>query len=118
MITLFKNLSARVSIAVAAASAYALPAFAQTQTSALKNPLNAQSLQDLISEILGYAVTIGTIFLTLMLVFVGFKFVSARGNPEAVAGARSALVWTVIGGLLLLGASALSAAISATVQAL
>lgn len=101
-----------------AALSFALPAFAQTPVVALQNPLNAPDLQGLISEILGYVVSIGTILLTLILVFVGFQYVMARGNPEKVQSAHQALLWTIVGGLLLLGASALSAAISATVQAL
>ncbi len=105
-------------LALTASFALALPAFAQTSVVALTNPLNAPDLQTLISEILAYVVQIGTILLTLMLIFVGFQFVMARGNPEAVGKARSALLWTVVGGLLLLGASALSAVISSTVQAL
>ena len=50
-----------------------------------------------------------------MLVYVGFLFVAARGNEEKISSARSALVWTVVGGLILLGASAISAVIQATV---
>jgi hypothetical protein len=95
----------------------ALPAFAD-DTPALKNPLQATNLATLISEVLGYVTQIGAIFLTLMLVYVGFQFVAARGNDEKLKSARSALMWTVIGGLLLLGAQAIAVAIAATAQAL
>jgi hypothetical protein len=95
----------------------ALPAFAD-DTPALTNPLQATNLATLISEVLGYVTQIGAIFLTLMLVYVGFQFVAARGNDEKLKSARSALMWTVIGGLLLLGAQAIAVAIAATAQAL
>jgi hypothetical protein len=85
---------------------------------ALLNPLNASSLTDLLNEILGYVVMLGGIFLTIMLVYVGFLFVAARGNDEKIRSARAALMWTVVGGLLLLGASALSQVIAATVKGL
>jgi hypothetical protein len=53
-----------------------------------------------------------------MIVYVGFLFVAAQGNAEKISSARSALVWTIIGGLLLLGASAIELVIEATVKTL
>jgi hypothetical protein len=85
----------------------------------LQNPLNAPDLQHLLAEILGYISMIGgVIILPLMLVFVGFQFVMAQGNPEKVSQARSTLLWTAVGGLLLLGASAIATVISTTAGAL
>jgi uncharacterized membrane protein len=71
-----------------------------------------------LKEILGYVVEIGLIFLGLMIVFVGFQFVMAQGNPEAVQKARSALLWTAIGGILLIGAQAIATVIASTAQGL
>ncbi len=84
----------------------------------LKNPLKFNSLPKLIEAILGGVVQLGAILLAFMLVWVGFLFVVAQGNPEKVSAARSALVWTVIGGLILLGATAISKVIQATVQSI
>ena len=81
----------------------------------LENPLNVSSLPELLTAILNGVVEIGAILLTVMIVYVGFLFVAAQGNEEKIRSARSALVWTVIGGLILLGASAISAVIQATV---
>lgn len=81
----------------------------------LENPLNVSSLPDLLKAILGGVVEIGAILLTVMIVYVGFLFVAAQGNEEKIRSARSALVWTVIGGLILLGATAISEVIQATV---
>jgi hypothetical protein len=68
--------------------------------------------------ILDGVVLIGSIFLTLMIVYVGFLFVAAQGNEEKIRSARSALVWTVIGGLILLGAKAIALVIEQTVSTL
>lgn len=85
----------------------------------LVNPLNSiNSLPELLTAILKGVVEIGAIFLTLMLVYVGFLFVAARGNEEKIRSARDALMWTVIGGLILLGAEAISLVIQATVKTL
>lgn len=87
-------------------------------TGILCNPLNASSLQQLIQEIINVIVVLGSMFLTIMLIYVGYLFVSARGNQEKITQARTALLWTVIGGLLLLGASAIATAITNTAQSL
>lgn len=67
------------------------------------------------TAILGAIVKLATILLTLMLVYTGFLFVMAQGNEEKLTNAKNTLVWTVIGGLILLGATAIQAVITATV---
>ncbi|MCR4333903.1 MAG: pilin [Patescibacteria group bacterium] len=62
--------------------------------------------------------TIGPIIVILMLVFVGYKFVVAQGNPGELEKAKQALLWTVVGALVLLGAKIIALGIQATVQAL
>lgn len=85
---------------------------------ALQNPLNADSIEGLLKVVLDAVVYLGTIFLVLALIYVGFLFIKAQGNPDGIKEARRALLWTVIGGLLLLGASGLSVVIESTVQAI
>ena len=85
----------------------------------LINPLGAgANLFTLLDKILGFVITIGSIVIILMLVYVGFLFVKARGEPGKITEARQALLWTVIGALVLLGSKAISLGITATVQAL
>lgn len=85
----------------------------------LINPLNSgTSLPTLLQEILQFVVKIGTVVIVLMVIYVGFKFVMAQGEPGAISEARQALLWTVVGALILLGAQAIATAIQATAQAL
>lgn len=85
----------------------------------LINPLGAGTdLPTLLNKILGFVVYIGAIIVIFMLVYVGFLFVTARGNETKITEARKALLWTVVGALILLGAQAISLGIQATVQAL
>lgn len=85
----------------------------------LTNPLNnIDSLPDFLNAILDAIVTLGTILLTLAIIYVGFLFVVAQGNEEKIKSARSALMWTVIGGLILLGAKTIGMVIASTVGAL
>jgi heme/copper-type cytochrome/quinol oxidase subunit 2 len=85
----------------------------------LINPLQGgTSLESFLNNILAFVIRIGTIIVILMLVYVGFLFVAARGEPAKITEARSALLWTVVGALILLGAQAIAIAITATVKAL
>ena len=85
----------------------------------LENPLNnIDSLEGLLAAILDAVVDIGVIIVTLALIYVGFKFVVAQGNEERIKEARGALMWTVIGALILLGAKGISIVIQQTVSGL
>ena len=88
-------------------------------TGTILNPLNnICNLTDLLNAILQGVVELGSVALVFMLVWVGFLFVAAQGNAEKIQSARSALMWTVIGGLILLGAESISLVIQATVATL
>lgn len=80
----------------------------------LVNPLKVDSIEGLLDLIIEAAIRIGTIILVLALIWVGFLFVAARGNPEKLSTARTAFIWTIIGGLILLGAKGLSEVIQST----
>lgn|SRR3989344_8549635 len=85
----------------------------------LTNPLGAGTdLEALLADILAFVVKIGSVVVVLMLVYVGYLFVTARGNDTKLTTAKSALLWTVVGALILLGAEAIALAIQATVEAI
>jgi Type IV secretion system pilin len=85
----------------------------------LINPLGSGgSLESFLGNILDFVIRIGTIVVILMLVFVGFKFVTAQGSDTKITEARGMLLWTVVGALILLGAKAIQVGITATVKAL
>ncbi|MDE1919742.1 MAG: hypothetical protein KGH56_03560 [Patescibacteria group bacterium] len=92
----------------------------------LINPLNSGNctpgssncLMNFLNSILALVIRIGTVVVVLMLVFVGYKFVVAQGEPGKISEAREMLLWTVVGALVLLGAQAISYGIRATVAAL
>lgn len=85
----------------------------------LCNPLkDINSFEDLLAKILEAVVQIGFIFVTLALVWVGFKFVAAQGREEELRNAKAALLWTVIGALILLGIQAIASVIQETAKSL
>ena len=80
------------------------------------NPLNVSSIQDFIAKILEVVVQVGLPVLVVSFVYVGYLFVQARGNPEGLKTAKGALVSTVIGAAIVLGAFIISTAISTTIN--
>lgn len=94
--------------------------FAQTPIPVrLENPLrNINSIPQLISAILDIVVQIGVPVVALFIIYSGFLFVKAQGNPEALKTAKTALIWTLVGAAVLLGASVLSSVISGTIDQL
>lgn len=81
----------------------------------INNPLtNTATLEGLITTIMQAIVQIGAVFLVLALIYVGFLFTTAQGNEEKIKTARHALFWTVIGGLVLLGAEVIAQVVART----
>lgn len=91
----------------------------------LINPLNTgecapngNCLMNFLDKILAFVIKIGTVVVVLMTVWVGYLFVVAQGKGEKITEARNALLWTVVGALVLLGSVAIKNGIVATVQAI
>ena len=80
------------------------------------NPIpKISSLTGLIKTILEAVVTIGIPIVTLAIIYCGFLFVKALGKPEELKKAKDALLYTVIGSAILLGAWTIAQLISDTV---
>lgn len=84
----------------------------------LENPITSLTLQDFIIKILGVVIKIGYPVAILFIIYSGFLFVKARGNPEELKKAKSTFLWTIIGTAVLLGAQVLALAIGGTIQQL
>ena len=83
----------------------------------LDNPLGNKinNLPSFIYMILDIVFQIGAIFSVLAIIYVGFLFVSARGDPEKLKTARTAFLYTVIGIALLLGGRLIASVICSTI---
>lgn len=87
-------------------------------TGKICNPIDAESVQGLIKTILEGAIKIGIPVIALAIIYSGFLFVKARGNPKEIETAKSSITYTLIGAAILLGAWALAQLISDTVLSL
>lgn len=88
--------------------------FAETQN--FKDPLGeGMTLEKLLMNIIRVIIYVMTPIITLMVVYTGFLFVMAQGNPGKLSEARTALMWCLIGAVIVLGAFGISMAIKSTI---
>lgn len=83
----------------------------------LKNPLKseADSIPELLELIIqNLVIPIGGVIVVFMIIYTGFLFVIAQGNPEKIKKAKESLLYTVIGAAIILGAFAISVIIRTT----
>ena len=84
----------------------------------IQNPLKAKSITaffiDLIEVVLVFAMPLIVFFIIL----AGFKYVMARGNPTKITEANQALLYAIIGGVLILGAFVILQVIQGTIDAI
>lgn len=86
------------------------------QAGIICNPIpSVTSIPGLIQKILEGALKIGIPVLALAIIYSGFLFVVARGNSEKLEKAKDSLLYTIIGGAILLGSWAIAKMIESTV---
>lgn len=86
----------------------------------LDNPLGngIDNLPDLVRALLDIVLTVGVPLIALAIIYSGYLFVAAQGNPDALKKAKSTLVYVVIGAAILLAAYAISEAIVGSIEAI
>lgn len=82
----------------------------------LSDPLNSQTLCGLIKQLLQAVLVIGVPVAVLFLVWAGFLFVWAQGNPTKLQRARKNLMYVLIGIGIFLGAWTLGQMIAGTLK--
>ncbi|MFW5853314.1 MAG: hypothetical protein ACOCU8_01605 [Patescibacteria group bacterium] len=84
----------------------------------INNPLTAESLVELIEAVLEGVVTLGAPVVALFIIISGVMLVMAQGNQEKITKAKTAIIWTLAGAGVVLGAFAIINLIQATVDTL
>jgi len=85
----------------------------------IENPLGKDGPQDIPSFIkaaIEIVLVVGVPLLVLAIIYAGFTYVKAQGNPGELEVAHRTLLYTIIGGALLLGAFVIANAIQGTVD--
>ncbi len=84
----------------------------------IKNPLNSDSILELIQKLLETVVQIGIPIIALAIVYAGFLFVKAQGNESKITEAKEVLKYTLLGAGIVLGATVISGVIQTTIKQL
>lgn len=71
------------------------------------NPLTFTNINDLFAGILEAVIIMSTPVVVFLLILAGFKYVTARGNPEQIQEASKALLYGVIGGVVIIASVAI-----------
>lgn len=80
------------------------------------NPLEFPNLQSFLSAILTMVTVMATPIIIFFIIYAGFLYVTAQGNEEKTRQASSALMYAIIGGVIILGAHAIMAIVGNTVN--
>jgi hypothetical protein len=85
----------------------------------LDNPLNSNigSIEELLIALLNIFITLMIPVIVFFIIYAGFKYVTAQGNPSKIEEAHSTLLYAIIGGVLILAAVAIAEIIKNTVAA-
>ena len=73
-------------------------------TFTLQNPLKVDSLGGLIQALVEVFTYLVVLFAVLSLVYVGLRYIMARGNSEEITKRTNQLLWIVIGLAVVIGA--------------
>lgn len=88
-------------------------------TGAFSNPFagsGINSVPDFLDKLIDLLINFGAVIVVFFVVFAGFQFVMAQGNPEKIKKAKDVLMYTLIGAAILLGAKVISEVIKSTVE--
>ncbi len=81
------------------------------------NPLKSQSISEFLLKIIDVLLIFALPIIILYIMYAGYLFVTAAGNSEQVSSAKKALLWAVVGGVIVLGAKLIISVIQGTVTA-
>lgn len=87
----------------------------------LTNPLadgNVEDIPTLVKKILEIALKIGAPLIAIAIIYAGYLFIAAQGNPGKLETAKQALIYVVIGAAILLGAYIIAESIVGTVNSI
>jgi hypothetical protein len=85
----------------------------------LKNPLgDVESIPDFVETLLRIVLLVGVPLVALAIIYSGFLFVAAQGNPKKLEEARTTFLYTLVGAAIVLGAVVIAQAIGGTIEQL
>lgn len=84
----------------------------------LANPLGeGTTITDFLNTILNVVLIFAVPIIVFFIILSGFQYVMARGNPDKIGRASQALLYALVGGVLIIGAKVLLEVIKGTIDA-
>ena len=114
-----KNIAMISAVLIFGVASIAAAATTQSDTLfTLSNPLKGvNSISDIVLTFMKILSYLAVIFGVIMLMWVGFRYVMARGNPDEIKKRSLQLLWVIIGIGVILGARVLITVVINTLQA-
>jgi len=82
----------------------------------LQNPLKSQSITEFLLTIIEVLLIFALPIIVLFIMYAGFLYVTARGDETKIKKAHAALTWSIVGGVIVLGAELIINVIQETVR--
>ncbi len=82
----------------------------------LQNPITPTTIGGLLDTILGVVVQLTIPVAVILIIYSGFLFLVAQGKPTEISKASKTLMWTVVGTVVILGASYIATIIQSTIN--
>ncbi len=108
-------LAINISVAISPLILQAAPPDTPCDTGKFCNPITYGSFMEFVKAILEVVLKIGIPVAAMFIIYSGFLFVKAQGNPEELKKAKSAFTYAVIGTAILLGSWLLATGIESTI---
>lgn len=104
---------------------FSLPAFALAanctngESVCLTNPLDPSisSIPAFFLAILNILLVFAIPFVVFFIIYAGYLYVMARGNPGKIGEAHKALLYAIIGGIIIIGARVILSIVQSTANA-
>lgn len=90
--------------------------FARAEIFPIDPPTSARSFEALLLGILNYLTPFAFTLAAAFIIFSGFKYILALGNPTKIAAANKTLTYVLIGTALIVGAAAIAGAVINTIK--
>ena len=88
-----------------------------TNSVRLNNPLRVTSITGLLEALLSIVIVLATPIIVFFIIYSGFLYVTAQGNPEQIKQASRSLTYAIIGGVIIIGAMAIATIVKNLVAA-
>ncbi len=87
----------------------------------LENPLKNGGIKDIptfVEKLLSIVMKVGVPLVAIAIIYTGYLFIAAQGNPEKLKTAKDAILYVFIGAVILLGAYVIAQTLQGTINSI